>query len=194
AGTSSRSTKLVHGGLRYVKQFEVKMVADVGKERSIVYENAPHVTHPEWMLLPLYKKGTFGKLSTSFGLKVYDFLAGVKREERRKMLSRKEVIRKEPLLNKKGLLGGGEYVEYRTDDARLTIEVAKKAFDQGADLLNYNKVAGFDYNSKGKVTVVNLTDELSGRQYRANGKLIVNAAGPWVEQVIEMDRKIKGKS
>src|SRR6478752_1256790 len=100
AGTSSRSTKLVHGGLRYLKQFEVKMVADVGKERAIVYENAPHVTHPEWMLLPIYKKGSFGKNSTSLGLKVYDFLAGVKRDERREMLSRKETLQKEPLLNK----------------------------------------------------------------------------------------------
>src|SRR3982751_3131335 len=69
AGTSSRSTKLVHGGLRYLKQFEVKMVAEVGKERAIVYENGPHVTTPEWMLLPMHKGGTFGPLSTSIGLR-----------------------------------------------------------------------------------------------------------------------------
>lgn len=194
AGTSSRSTKLVHGGLRYLKQLEVKMVADVGKERAIVYANAPHVTHPEWMLLPIYKKGTFGKYSTSFGLKVYDFLAGVKREERRKMLSRKEIIQKEPLLNKKGLLGGGEYVEYRTDDARLTIEVAKKASEEGARLINYTKVEKFHYNADGQVSGVCLIDELTGKKYRANGKLIVNAAGPWVEKIIEMDSEIKGKS
>lgn len=79
AGTSSRSTKLVHGGLRYLKQFEVKMVAEVGKERAVVYENGPHVTTPEWMLLPIHKGGTFGKFSTSFGLRVYDYLAGVKK-------------------------------------------------------------------------------------------------------------------
>lgn len=93
-GTSSRSTKLVHGGLRYLKQFEVKIVAEVGKERAIVYENAPHVTAPEKMMLPIYKNGTFGRFSTSLGLKVYDFLAGVKREERRVMLSqdRKSVV------------------------------------------------------------------------------------------------------
>jgi glycerol-3-phosphate dehydrogenase len=80
AGTSSRSTKLVHGGLRYLKQFEVKMVAEVGKERAIVYENGPHVTTPEWMLLPMHKGGTFGKFGTSIGLRVYDFLAGVKKK------------------------------------------------------------------------------------------------------------------
>ena len=78
AGTSSRSTKLVHGGLRYLKQLEIRLVAEVGKERAIVYENGPHVTTPERMLLPFYKGGTFGSFSTSLGLRVYDFLAGVK--------------------------------------------------------------------------------------------------------------------
>lgn len=193
-GTSSRSTKLIHGGLRYLKQFEIKMVADVGKERAIVYENAAHVTRPEWMLLPIYKKGTFGKYSTSIGLKVYDFLAGVKRSESRKMLSRDKTIQKEPLLNKKGLLGGGYYVEYRTDDARLTIEVAKKAAEKDAKLLNYAKVESFIYNTDGLVSGVCVKDELTGNHYRVNGTKIVNASGPWVENLIGIDRKIKGKS
>ena len=96
-GTSSRSTKLVHGGLRYLKQFEVQMVSEVGKERDIVYQNAKHVTTPEWMMLPFYKDGTFGPLSTSLGLKVYDFLAGVKKDERREMLSKQEVLGLEPV-------------------------------------------------------------------------------------------------
>lgn len=78
-GTSSRSTKLVHGGLRYLKQFQIGVVAEVGRERAIVYENGPHVTTPEWMLLPFHKGGTFGSFSTSIGLKVYDFLAQVKK-------------------------------------------------------------------------------------------------------------------
>ena len=121
AGTSSRSTKLVHGGLRYLKQLEVKMVADVGKEREIVYENAVHVTEPIWMLLPFHKKGTFGPLTTSAGLKMYDYLAGVKKDERRLILSDHEALEKEPLLKSKGLFCGSYYVEYRTDDARLTI-------------------------------------------------------------------------
>lgn len=139
AGTSSRSTKLVHGGLRYLKQFEVKMVAEVGKERAIVYENGPHVTTPEWMLLPIYKGGTFGSFSTSIGLRVYDFLAGVKKAERRMMLNREETLQKEPLLKREGLKGGGYYVEYRTDDARLTIEVMKRAVKEGAIAVNYTK-------------------------------------------------------
>lgn len=78
-GTSSRSTKLVHGGLRYLKQFEIKEVAELGRERAIVYENGPHVTTPVWMLLPFHKGGTFGSFSTALGLKVYDILANVKK-------------------------------------------------------------------------------------------------------------------
>lgn len=193
AGTSSRSTKLVHGGLRYLKQFEVGMVAEVGKEREVVYRNAPHVTHPEWMLLPIYRKGTFGKYSTSLGLKVYDFLAGVKKKERRKMLTKDESLKREPLLKKKDLLGAGYYVEYRTDDARLTIEVAKTAFANGADLLNYARVESFTYDNEGKVAGVFFKDVMSNQLFHVTGKKVINATGPWVENVIGQDKKIKGK-
>jgi glycerol-3-phosphate dehydrogenase len=193
AGTSSRSTKLVHGGLRYLKQFEVAMVAEVGKERAIVYENGPHVTTPEWMLLPFHIGGTFGRYSTSFGLRVYDFLAGVKRNERRMMLSREDVLQKEPLVKKEGLVGGGYYVEYRTDDARLTIEVAKKAVEFGADLVNYLKVTGFIYED-GKVAGIYLEDALSGGTYQIKAKKIINATGPWVDSLREMDQSKEGKS
>ncbi|MFP3121662.1 glycerol-3-phosphate dehydrogenase/oxidase [Ectobacillus funiculus] len=192
AGTSSRSTKLVHGGLRYLKQFEVKMVAEVGKERAIVYENGPHVTKPEWMLLPLHEGGTFGKFSTSIGLRVYDFLAGVKRSERRSMLTKEKTIQKEPLLKQDGLKGGGYYVEYRTDDARLTIEVLKEAVARGAKAVNYAKVQSFLYND-GKICGVRVTDVIEGKVYEVYAKKIVNAAGPWVDQLREKDNSKKGK-
>ena len=84
SSTSSRSTKLVHGGLRYLKQAQIKVVAETGKERAIVYENGPHVTTPEWMLLPMHKGGTFGKFTTNLGLTAYDRLAGVKNMNARK--------------------------------------------------------------------------------------------------------------
>ena len=126
AGTSSRSTKLIHGGLRYLKQLEFALVAEVGREREIVYRNSIHVTTPEKMLLPIYKNGSLGKLSTSIGLKSYDSLAQVRKSERRKMLSKKETLQLIPFLKKDGLRGAGYYVEYKTDDARLTIEAIKK--------------------------------------------------------------------
>ncbi|HFK1764324.1 glycerol-3-phosphate dehydrogenase [Bacillus wiedmannii] len=192
AGTSSRSTKLVHGGLRYLKQLEVKMVAEVGKERAIVYENGPHVTTPEWMLLPFHTGGTFGSFSTSIGLRVYDFLAGVKRSERRKMFNREETLNKEPLVKQEGLKGGGYYVEYRTDDARLTIEVMKEAIERGAKAVNYAKVDSFLYKD-GKVCGVRVIDLLDGEVYEVYGKKIVNAAGPWVDTLREKDNSKKGK-
>nr|WP_180994340.1 glycerol-3-phosphate dehydrogenase/oxidase [Bacillus sp. Marseille-P3661] len=192
AGTSSRSTKLVHGGLRYLKQFEVKLVAEVGKERAIVYENGPHVTTPEWMLLPIHIGGTFGTFTTSIGLQLYDFLAGVKKEERRKMLSRNETIQKEPLLKQDGLLGGGYYVEYRTDDARLTIEVLKEAVAQGAKAVNYAKVVDLIYK-KGKVIGVKVEDQLNGLTYDIYAKRVVNATGPWADTLRKQDRSLKGK-
>jgi glycerol-3-phosphate dehydrogenase len=186
AGTSSRSTKLVHGGLRYLKQFEVGMVAEVGKERAIVYENGPHVTTPEWMLLPLHKGGTFGPLSTSIGLRVYDFLAGVRKSERRSMLSRDETISKEPLLKREGLKGGGYYVEYRTDDARLTIEVIKAAFENGANIMNYVKAEEFIYQNE-VIIGVKAKDILTNKVIDISAKKVVNAGGPWVDHIRKKD-------
>ncbi|WP_036708076.1 FAD-dependent oxidoreductase [Paenibacillus pinihumi] len=192
AGTSSRSTKLVHGGLRYLKQFEIKMVAEVGKEREVVYENGPHVTIPEWMLFPFYKGGTFGAFTTSIGLRLYDYLAGVKKSERRKMLGPDETARREPLLKRGGLKGGGYYVEYRTDDARLTIEVMKKAVEHGAKAVNYAKAEDFHYEGC-KLTAVLVSDRISGESFLIRARKIVNATGPWVDLMREKDRSKKGK-
>lgn len=194
AGTSSRSTKLVHGGLRYLKQLEIGVVAEVGKERAIVYENGPHVTTPEWMLLPLYKGGTFGKFSTSIGLRLYDFLAGVKRKERRKMLSSAETLAKEPLLKREGMKGGGYYVEYRTDDARLTIEVMKKAVETGALAVNYAKVEKLLYDQAGKTVGAHVRDMAGGAAYELKATKVINATGPWVDDIREIDGSKKGKT
>lgn len=194
AGTSSRSTKLVHGGLRYLKQFEVGLVAEVGKEREIVYENGPHVTTPEWMMLPFYKGGTFGPLSTNIGLRVYDFLAGVKKSERRKMLSAKEAMQREPLLQQENLKGAGYYVEYKTDDARLTLEVMKKSVELGTLALNYTKVTDFLYDENGIVNGVVVTDLISGKSLEVYAKKVINATGPWVDDLRDLDGSKQGKT
>ncbi|WP_454193403.1 glycerol-3-phosphate dehydrogenase/oxidase [Paenibacillus sp. Marseille-Q7038] len=192
AGTSSRSTKLVHGGLRYLKQFQVDVVAEVGKERAIVYENGPHVTTPEWMLLPFYKGGTYGRFMTGVGLRVYDFLAGVKRHERRVMLSKEQTLQKEPLLNDQDLSGGGYYVEYRTDDARLTIEVMKEAVKQGAHAVNYVKANQFLYENQ-QIKGAIVRDLVSGKEFTVRAAKVVNATGPWVDELRELDHSKKGK-
>ncbi|WP_047980807.1 glycerol-3-phosphate dehydrogenase/oxidase [Ornithinibacillus contaminans] len=193
SGTSSRSTKLVHGGLRYLKQFEVKMVAEVGKERAIVYENGPHVTTPEWMLLPFHEGGTFGPITTNIGLRAYDYLAGVKRIERRKMLSAQLALELEPLLKPDGLKGAGYYVEYKTDDARLTIEVIKKAVEKGAQAINYTKVVSFLYDDNQRLRGALVEDQTNGKTYEIYADKIINAGGPWVDEIRELDGSKQGK-
>lgn len=194
SGTSSRSTKLVHGGLRYLAQFDVKTVAEVGQERAVVYENAPHVTTPLKMVLPFYAKGTFGSFTTSIGLDIYDRLARVKKDERKFMLDKEESLEREPYLRKDGLKGTGVYVEYRTDDSRLTLETIKKANELGGLIANYAKVIKLLYsNTTGKIIGVTVLDTINQKEYRIYAKRVINAAGPWVDKIREMDNSKKGK-
>src|SRR5688572_9270178 len=164
-GTSSRSTKLIHGGLRYLKQLEFGLVKEVGSERAVVHKLAPHLVIPEKMLLPLSEGKSMGYWLTSIGLKIYDWLAGVKEEDKRRMLTRPQTLKAEPLLKTEGIKGGALYAEYRTDDARLTIEIMKTAARYGATVLNYAKVVGFGYDSEGKITKAKVLDELKETEF-----------------------------
>ena len=193
SGTSSRSTKLIHGGLRYLKQMEFKLVRDVGTERAIVYKNARHVVIPEKMLLPIVKNGSLGKGPTSLALWVYDYLAGVKKDELRKMLSREQTLKEEPLLNKEKVTGGGLYYEYRTDDSRLVIELAKSAVANGALCLNYAEVKELIYNDNKIVCGAKITDTTSGRNFDIKATKVVNAAGPFVDLIRKSDQSLFGK-
>jgi glycerol-3-phosphate dehydrogenase len=193
SGTSSRSTKLIHGGLRYLKQLELKLVKDVGSERAIVYNNALHIVRPEKMLLPIIKNGSLGKNSSSLGLLVYDILAGVKKKERRKMLSKEETLNHEKLLNESKLTGGGLYYEYRTDDARLVIELAKSAIQEGSTCLNYAKAESFIYNSDGLISGANIVDAITGNAFNVKAKTVVNACGPGVDLIRKSDQSLFGK-
>ncbi len=191
-GTSSRSTKLIHGGLRYLKQLEFGLVKEVGSERAIVHKLAPHLTIAEKMLLPLNEGRGMGSLLTSFGLKLYDWLAGVKPEDQRRMLTRRQTLKAEPLLKPDDIKGSGLYAEYRTDDARLTIEIIKTAAANGADILNYCEVADFIYE-EGKLVRVKVKDLLSNEAYEIRALAVVNATGPWVDELREIDQSKKGK-
>lgn len=192
SGTSSKSTKLIHGGLRYLKQFDIPLVRETGTERAIVHRLAPHLVLPEKMLLPLIQGGTYGKWATSFGLLVYDLLAGVEKEDRRKMLSKKATLNLEPLLDEKTLKGSGFYAEYRTDDARLTIEMIKMAHSYGANALNYCEAIDFTYE-EGQVSGVSCKDVLSGETFTISGKKVVSAGGPWVDRVRSLNGSLSGK-
>jgi len=192
AGTSSRSTKLVHGGLRYLKNFELDIVRETGLERAVAYRNAPHLVRPEKMLLPLTKDGSYGKWSTSFGLWLYDILAGVKGLDKRKMLNRKQTLEKEPLLRDEEITGSGYYAEYRTDDARLTIEVLKTATEKGATALNYLKVDELTYESD-QVSGANIIDVMTNEKLSIQADYIVNATGPWVDLIRAQDISLNEK-
>ena len=192
SGTSSKSTKLIHGGLRYLKQFDFWLVKEVGSERAIVHKLAPHLVLPEKMLLPLIENGSYGKWLTSIGLKVYDILAQVTGDDKRKMLEKKEAMKLEPLLPKKILNGAGYYAEYRTDDARLTIENIKTSLLFGAQALNYAKVNEFIYD-KEKVTGVKATDQTTGKEFIIKSKFVISAAGPWVDELRSLNNSKKGK-
>jgi len=191
-GTSSRSTKLIHGGLRYLKSFQIKIVRDTGRERAIAYKNAPHLVLPEKMVLPIEEGGTFGKLGTSIGLWVYDRLAGVVKSERRKMLNKETTLQKEPGLNPKLLKGSGFYSEYRTDDARLTIEIIKTAFEKGANALNYTEVSSLLYENK-KTIGANIIDTKSGKTHQVKAKYVINATGPWSDNIRKLDKSMNHK-
>jgi len=193
SGTSNKSTKLIHGGLRYLKQFEIGLVRESGRERAIVHKLAPHLVIPEKMLLPLVEGGTYGKMMTSIGLKVYDFLADVEGDDRRKMLSKSQTLKKEPLLDAKTILGSGYYSEYRTDDARLTIELLKKASEFGATILNYCEMDNFVYTTKGKLKNIECIDHNSGKTINITARNFVSATGPWVDLLREKDASKNSK-
>ena len=192
SGTSSKSTKLIHGGLRYLKQFDFWLVKEVGTERAIVHKLAPHLVIPEKMILPLIEGGTYGSWLTSIGLKVYDILASVEGEDKRKMLDKKESLKMEPLLPKDILQGAGYYAEYRTDDARLTIEVLKTAINYGVQALNYTEAIEFIYTDH-RVTGARVLDTISNTSFNINAKYVVNATGPWVDELRQINNSKTGK-
>jgi len=190
-GTSSRSTKLIHGGLRYLKQLEFGLVREVGSERAIVHQLAPHLVVPEKMLLPLAEKRGLGYWLTSIGLKIYDWLAGVKAEDRRRMLTRTQTLKYEPLLRDDDIRGGAIYAEYRTDDSRLTMEIVKQAVREGAVIANYVRATDFVYEN-GVVKGV-LATPSTGQSITIAARFVVSAAGPWVDELREINKSREGK-
>ena len=184
SGTSSKSTKLIHGGLRYLKQFDFWLVKEVGSERAIIHQLAPHLVVPDKMILPIIENGTYGSWLTSIGLKIYDILANVEGDDRRLMLDKKTTLEKEPLLPEDILEGSGFYAEYRTDDARLTIEVLKTAVRLGTLALNYCEISQLNYND-GLVDGALATDRFTSNKIPIKARYVVNATGPWVDTLRE---------
>lgn len=193
SGTSSKSTKLIHGGLRYLKNLEIGLVREVGQERAVVHELAPHLVRPEKMLLPLVEGGSLGKLSTSMALWVYDFLADVEGDDKRVMLTKEETLEHEPLVRTDILNGGGFYAEYRTDDARLTIENIKTAVKHGATALNYIEAIDFTYDESEKINGVVVHDRDSEQRLTVRTEHVISCTGPWVDDLRKVDKSMTNR-
>ncbi|WP_252315212.1 glycerol-3-phosphate dehydrogenase/oxidase [Sinobaca sp. H24] len=193
SGTSSKSGKLIHGGLKYLQQLDFAVIRETGRERDVVYRNARHLVRPIRMLFPLMKNESFTLPTLKLGLTVYDQLAGVSEDERHEVLSRRKTLKKEPLLNPGTTKGSGRYVEYRTDDSRLTLEVIKTAAEYGALAANYVTMEELIKDGTGKAVGVKAVDVETGRSYSIYADFIVNAAGPWVDKVRIKDAPVTGK-
>ena len=186
SGTSSRSTKLFHGGLRYLERAEFLLVREGGREREGMQRLAPHLVHPLPFLLPIYRNMKYGKFAMGTAVWLYDKLAQVDPGEQRVVLSPEEVLRLEPQTNPEGLTGGVLYHEYLTDDARCVVTVLRAAEELGAVSLNYASVTGLLYES-GWVCGARILDPASGRSAEVRAKIVINAVGPWIEDILKMD-------
>jgi len=182
-GTSSRSTKLIHGGVRYLQQGNLSLVLEALRERGLLIRNAPHLVHNQSFVVPLYDwwEGPF----YGIGLKLYDVLAGKLGLGPSRLLSREEALQLIPTVEPHGLKGGVSYHDGQFDDARLAISLALTITDLGGVALNYLPVTGI-IREDGLVTGVEARDRESGRGFRIRGRVVINAAGPFVDGVRQM--------
>src|SRR5262245_41959822 len=171
AGTSSRSSKLIHGGVRYLQQGDIGLVREAASERARLRQIAPHLAVPLFMVMPTSGRATHMKLGA--GLWTFEKIASVDESEKHAMWDRAEALAQEPCLARDGLFGAAAFVEYLTDDARLVLATVAGAAAAGALCANHAEVTAIDH---GTVTV---HDTLDGTTTRARARVVVNAAGPW---------------
>ncbi|WP_424349789.1 type 1 glycerol-3-phosphate oxidase [Latilactobacillus sp. 5-91] len=195
-GTSSRSTKLVHGGIRYLKTFDVGVVADTVSERAVVQGIAPHIPRPTPMLLPIYDEpeATYDMFSVKIAMDLYDKLAGVTGTQYANYtIDRKEVLQREPGLKSDRLMGAGVYLDFVNNDARLVIENIKEADELGALVASHVKAVGMTYDANGRVNGLKAHDELTDETFDIHAKLVINTAGPWVDKVNALNTEVKAQ-
>ncbi|WP_293309669.1 glycerol-3-phosphate dehydrogenase/oxidase [Pedobacter sp. UBA5917] len=183
-GTSSRSTKLVHGGVRYLAQGDIGLVRHALKERGLLQQNAKHLVHKEAFLIPCYDWLSVIKYLT--GLTLYDWLAGKYSFGKSKYFSKKETLAMMPGIKEKGLKGSIRYYDGKFDDARLAINIAQTAVEKGASLLNYTKVTGLLKDGE-TVTGIETEDAITGVKASYHGKVVINATGVFVDEILHMN-------
>lgn len=189
-GTSSRSTKLVHGGLRYLKHFDVEVVSDTVSERAVVQQIAPHIPKADPMLLPVYDEpgSTFSPFRLKVAMDLYDLLAGVNGTPMaNKMLTKEQVLERAPELNPNHLVAGGVYLDYRNNDARLVIENIKRAAKDGALIASRVKAESLIFDDQGKVKGIVAKDLITNLSFEIEAKVVINTTGPWSDTIRQMD-------
>lgn len=184
SGTTSWSTRLIHGGLRYLEYGEVGLVRESLRERERLFHIAPHLVKPLPMVIPIYRQGTRGKWMIRAGMIAYDILSFDKSLDHHHTLSREETLRRVPSLNPEGLQGAVVYYDAQVEYAeRLAVENALSARHHGALIVTYARVDGLILDNRA-VRGVEFTDVLNGNVYTAHAPLIINAAGPWVDKIL----------
>ncbi|MET2986469.1 glycerol-3-phosphate dehydrogenase/oxidase [Aureibaculum conchae] len=186
-GTSSRSTKLVHGGVRYLAQGNIDLVREALYERGLMLKNAPHLVSNQTFVIPNYH--WWETLKYTVGLKIYDFLSGKLSFGKSVRINKKKTSLRLSTIKPDKLKGGVVYHDGQFDDARLAVNIAQTCIEKGATLLNYCKVVGLLKDDKDKVTGVIAFDSEADERYELNAKLVINATGVFTDEVLKMDNK-----
>lgn len=185
--TSSRSTKLVHGGVRYLKNGDVGLVREALRERGYLRKNAPHLVKNQRFIIGNYS--WWEKPFYTIGLTLYDMLAGRLGLGRSLPMSKKRVIKSVPQIEQKGLKGGVVYHDGQFDDARLAVNLMQTAIEYGATVVNYIPVTSLVKDSKGKISGVVVKDLIGNSEFTLHGTCVINATGVFVDEIIKMDNK-----
>jgi glycerol-3-phosphate dehydrogenase len=192
-GTSSRSSKLIHGGLRYLESYEFNLVFESVSERRVVMDLAPHLVNPLAFLFPVYQGSRKSLRMISAGMWLYDGLALFRSPKRHQTLKPSEVAEEEPLLKQEGLQGAPVYYDCSTDDARLTLETIIDATRNGAVVVNWARVDALTKDEQGRVSGVIVENARDGGLRNVKAHTVINATGPWTDEVLAMSGPRKGK-
>lgn len=189
--TSSRSTKLVHGGVRYLAQGDIGLVKEALKERGLLAQNAAHVVKNQSFIIPNYT--WWGGIYYKIGLSIYDFLAGKLSLGRTQYISKSKTVSKLPTIEQKNLMSGVVYQDGQFDDARLAINLAQTIIEKGGSAINYLKVINLLKNDSGKISGVLAEDQFTQKQYEIRAKVVINATGVFTNDILNMNNPKHGK-
>lgn len=189
-GTSSRSTKLVHGGVRYLAQGDIDLVKEALYERGLLLQNAPHLVKNETFIIPNYK--WWEGIYYTIGLKMYDFLAGKLSLGKSKHINKAETIRRLKTISTEKLRGGVAYQDGQFDDSRLAVNIAQTCIEKGATVLNHFQVTGLQKGEQDEVSGVNAVDAETGKEYSFSAKVVINATGVFTDEILRMDNPKAG--